>query len=152
MDVAYHHTTPGTQVISYTRKNPPRPNQLWRREFVDDNTFYLVSKLHPSCKVTILVSNVCSHLYFLLTCSYIFLQGGNARIHSSGSLFREKKGDGEFITLIDDKTGNALVVREASTAPDTPIIALPMSKTYQKWKYSIPTPSVSINNVFKIQS
>ena len=54
--------------------------------------------------------------------------------------------------LIDDKTGNALIVKGASTASDTPIIALPRSKAKQKWKCSIPTPSVSINNVFKVQS
>ena len=77
---------------------------------------------------------------------YIFLQGGNARIDCFGSLFREE-GDGEFMTLIDEN-GNALDVRGASTAPDTPIIALPMSdNTNQKWKYSIPKPFVSINYI-----
>ena len=76
---------------------------------------------------------------------YIFLQGGNARIDTSGSLFREEK-DGEFITLIDVETDKALDVRDASTAPDTPILALPKSgKSNQLWKYSIPTPCVSIN-------
>ena len=75
------------------------------------------------------------------------LQGGNAQIDSSGSLFREEK-DGEFITLIDIKTGNALDVREATTTPDTPILALPKSgKNNQLWKYSIPTPFVSINYI-----
>ena len=73
------------------------------------------------------------------------LQGGNARIDSSGSLFREEKY-GEFITLIDVKTGKALDVRDASTAPDTPILALNMSdKSNQMWKYSIPAPFVSIS-------
>ena len=73
------------------------------------------------------------------------LQGGNARIDSSGSLFREEK-DGEFITLIDVETGNALDVRDASTAPDTPILALDISgESNQMWKYSIPTPFVSIS-------
>ena len=72
------------------------------------------------------------------------LQGGNAQIDSSGSLFREEK-DGEFITLIDVETGKALDVRDASTAPDTPILALHKSdKNSQLWKYSIPTPFVSI--------
>ena len=68
MDVAYCRTTPGTQVISYTRNNPPRANQLWTREFVSNNkkTFYLVSKLHSSCKITIKVINCCNHLYLLL--------------------------------------------------------------------------------------
>ena len=77
---------------------------------------------------------------------YIFLQSGSARIDDSGSLFREKK-DGEFITLIDEK-GNALDVRDASTAPDTSILTLPRSgKSSQMWKYSIPTPFVSINYI-----
>ena len=76
---------------------------------------------------------------------YIFLQGGNARIDTSGSPFREKK-DGEFITLIDVETDKALDVRGASTAPDTPILALHKTgNNSQLWKYSIPTPCVSIN-------
>ena len=62
MDVAFCRTTPGTQVISYTKKSPPRPNQLWRKEHCNNNTFYLVSKLHPSCKISIKVINCCSHL------------------------------------------------------------------------------------------
>ena len=68
MDVAFCRTTPRTQVISYTKKNPPRPNQLWRNEHKknDKNTFYLVSKLHPSCKITIKVINCCSHLHLML--------------------------------------------------------------------------------------
>ena len=75
------------------------------------------------------------------------LQGGNAQIDSTGSPFWEEN-DGEFITLIDVKTGNALDVRNASTAPDTPILALPKSgKNSQLWKYSIPTPFVSINYI-----
>ena len=75
----------------------------------------------------------------------MFLQGGNARIDSSGSLFREE-GDGEFVMLIDVETGEALDVRGASTVPDTPILALPISRnTNQKWKYSIPKPFVSIS-------
>ena len=75
------------------------------------------------------------------------LQGGNTQIDSTGSLFGEEK-DGEFITLIDIETGNALDVRDASTAPDTPILALPMSgESSQLWKYSIPTPFVSINYI-----
>lgn len=57
MDVAYSSTEPGTQVISYTRKNPIKPNQLWKREFTGDDTFYLVSKLSDSCKITIKVIN-----------------------------------------------------------------------------------------------
>ena len=63
MDVAFCRTTSGTQVISYTKKNHPRPNQLWRKEHVGENAFYLVSKLHPSCKITIKVINFCCHLY-----------------------------------------------------------------------------------------
>ena len=151
MDVAFCRTTPGTQVISYTKKNPPRPNQLWRKEHVGENAFYLVSKLHSSCKITIKVISAAISINFvankLPSWFYIFLQGGNARIDTSGSPFREKK-DGEFITLIDVETGNALDVREASTAPDTPILALDISgMSNQMWKYSIPTPSVSINYI-----
>ena len=63
MDVAYCRTTPGTQVISYTKKNHYRPNQLWRKENAGENTFYLVSKLDSSCKITIKVINLCCHLY-----------------------------------------------------------------------------------------
>lgn len=70
MDVAFCRTTSGTQVISYTRKNPPRPNQLWRKEHVGENTFYLVSQLHSGRRITIKVINLCSHLYLQLT-SYL---------------------------------------------------------------------------------
>ena len=80
------------------------------------------------------------------------LQGGNARIDSSGSLFREE-GDGEFIMLIDIKTGNVLDVRHSSTAPDTPVIAfLKSGNSNQKWKYSIPMPFVSTNYIHALES
>ena len=65
MDVAFCRTTPRTQVISYTKKSPPRPNQLWRKEQYDTNTFWLVSKLHPSCKIKIKVINCLSHLLLI---------------------------------------------------------------------------------------
>ena len=151
MDVAFCRTTSGTQVISYTKKNPPRPNQLWRKEHVGENAFYLVSKLHSSCKITIKVISAAIFIHFvankLPSWFYIFLQGGNTHIDDSGSLFREEKDekDGEFITLIEVETGKALDVREASTAPDTPILALHKSgKNSQLWKYSIPTTFVSM--------
>ena len=155
MDVAYCRTTPGTQIISYIKKNPPRPNQLWRKEPYDKNTFYLVSKLHSSCKVTIKVIDCCIHLYLLLT-SYLhgfnILQDGNARIASSGSRFREE-GNGEFIMLVEVETGNALDVKGATTNPDTPVVALPMSgSSNQKWKYCIPMPFVSINYIHVLES
>ena len=76
MDVAYCRTTPGTQVISYTKKNPPRPNQLWRKEYIPNgNTFYLVSKLHFSCRIAVKVINLCSYAAYLWLTSwfYIFL-------------------------------------------------------------------------------
>lgn len=75
------------------------------------------------------------------------LQGGNARIGSSGSLFREEK-DGEFFMLIEDKTGNTLTVRDFSTAPDTPIIALRQHRSdSQKWKRFTPIQFVSISYI-----
>ena len=56
------------------------------------------------------------------------------------------------MTLIDVETGNALDVREASNTPDTPILALKTSgKSNQMWKYSIPTPFVSINYIFVLK-
>ena len=153
MDVAYCRTTPGTQVISYTKKNPPRPNQLWGKEY-DGNTFYLVSKLHSSCRIAVKVINLCSYAAYLWLTSffYIFLQGGNAHIDNSGSLFREENY-GEFIALVEIESGNALDVRESKTLPDTPILALPMSdNSSQKWKYSIPMPFVSSNYICVLET
>lgn len=50
--------------------------------------------------------------------------------------------------LIEEATGNALDVRGASTDPDTPILALPKTgNSNQKWKYSTPLSSVSINEI-----
>ena len=66
MDVAYNNTNPGTHVISYTKKNPPADNQLWVKEHTAVNTFYLVSKLSSSCKITIKVINICIHFNFFL--------------------------------------------------------------------------------------
>ena len=56
MDVQKSETVPGTPILIYP-PNPPRliSNQLWRKEYAGENTFYLVSKLHPSCKLTIQV-------------------------------------------------------------------------------------------------
>ena len=56
MDVDAFSTKPGTPVICYTQKDPPADNQLWTKEDVDENAFYLVSKLSPSCKITIQVT------------------------------------------------------------------------------------------------
>ena len=62
MDVAHCNPTPGAEVISYKRKDPPGYNQLWKKVPTGENTFYLVSKLGSNCKVTIKVINPCSHL------------------------------------------------------------------------------------------
>lgn len=69
MDVDAFSTKPGTPVICYTQKDPPADNQLWTKEFpedvnadeiadenADENAFYLVSKLSPTCKITIKVT------------------------------------------------------------------------------------------------
>ena len=69
MDVDAFSTKPGTAVICYTQKDPPADNQLWTKEFpedvnadeiadenADENAFYLVSKLSPTCKITIKVT------------------------------------------------------------------------------------------------
>ena len=67
MDVDAFSTEPGTPVICYTQKrcytqkDPPADNQLWTKESAkdvnsDENAFYLVSKLNPSCKITIQVT------------------------------------------------------------------------------------------------
>ena len=55
--------------------------------------------------------------------------------------------------LIDVESGNALDVRGASTVPDTPIIAVPMSgNTNQMWKYSTLILFVSINYIHVLES
>ena len=54
MDVGYIHTE--KPVIAYLPKNPPTDNQLWRKENAGESTFYLVSKLDSSYKITIQVS------------------------------------------------------------------------------------------------
>ena len=79
----------------------------------------------------------------------LYLQGGNARIDSSGSIFREESdGVSEFIMLIEDKKEDALTVRDFSTLPDTPIIALSKGGlNNQMWKYSTPVQFVSIDYI-----
>jgi len=62
MDVAHCNPSPGAEVISYKRKDPPGYNQLWKKVPTGENTFYLVSKLASNCKLTIKVINPCSHL------------------------------------------------------------------------------------------
>lgn len=56
MDVSRFGTTPGTPVISYFQQHPPANNQLWKKVPAGENTFYLVSKLGPNCKITVQVS------------------------------------------------------------------------------------------------
>ena len=65
MDVDWFSTTPGTQVISYPKKTPPADNQLWMKEDAGENTFFLVSKLGSSCKITIQVYNI-----YICVCVY----------------------------------------------------------------------------------
>lgn len=52
----------------YIQKHPPADNQLWMKEDVEanNNGFYLVSKLDPSCKITIQVT--ISPVHFTQTC------------------------------------------------------------------------------------
>ena len=68
MDVEHSNPDPGTRVISYSRNNPDLvPNQLWMKQFVreGEDTFYLVSKLGPDCKLTLqVIISYC--LYFSL--------------------------------------------------------------------------------------
>ena len=61
MDVAHCNPSPGAEVISYKRKNPPGNNQLWKKEPAGENTFHLVSKLGSNCKVTIKVGTLNLH-------------------------------------------------------------------------------------------
>jgi len=57
MDVEHSNDRAGTPVISYSLNNRELVhNQLWKKETASENTFYLVSKLGPDCKLTILVS------------------------------------------------------------------------------------------------
>ena len=56
MDVKHSDCRPGTPVISYCRNDPELVlNQLWKKVPAVENTFYLVSKLGPDCKITIQV-------------------------------------------------------------------------------------------------
>ena len=74
MDVEHSTPDPGTSVISYCRNDPELVhNQLWMKQHVDENTFYLVSKLGPDCKMTILVIISCS-LYVSLYQLYCYFQ------------------------------------------------------------------------------
>ena len=56
MDVEHSNPDPGTRVLSYC-KNDPRlvHNQLWMKQFTSEDSFYLVSKLGPDCKLTLQV-------------------------------------------------------------------------------------------------
>ena len=66
IDVEHSNPDPGTPVISYTRNNPDLvSNQLWMKQSVGKDTFYLVSKLGPDCKLTLqVIISYC--LYFSL--------------------------------------------------------------------------------------
>ena len=79
----------------------------------------------------------------------LYLQCGNARIDSSGSIFRqESNGVSDFIMLVEEKTDDALTVRDYSTLPDTPIIALFKGGfDNQMWEYSTPVQFVSIDYI-----
>ena len=86
MDVEHSNPKPGTPVISYCRNDPDElvHNQLWRKEWASENTFYLVSKLGPDCKMTIRViiscslhfslyqTNCCSNLLFKVQAVFFF--------------------------------------------------------------------------------
>ena len=72
MDVEHSNPDPGTPVISYCQNDPEFVhNQLWMKQHVDENMFYLVSKLGPDCKMTILVIISCS-LYYIQTDLLLF--------------------------------------------------------------------------------
>ena len=48
MDISRKHTDPGTEIISFPKKDPKTDdptNQLWTKSYVDDEWFYIVSKL-----------------------------------------------------------------------------------------------------------
>ena len=60
IDVEHSSPDPGTRVISYCQNDPElMHNQLWRKEWGRENTFYLVSKLGFDCKMTIQVIISC---------------------------------------------------------------------------------------------
>lgn len=66
MDIEHSNPDPGTPVISYRRNDTDLLlNQLWMKEHAGENTFYLVSKLGPDCKLNIQVITSYS-LYFSL--------------------------------------------------------------------------------------
>lgn len=85
IDVEHSSPDPGTSVISYFQNDPELVhNQLWRKEWDSENTFYLVSKLGPDCKMTIRViiscslhfslyqTNCCSNLFFKVQTAFSF--------------------------------------------------------------------------------
>ena len=56
MDVEHSNPDPGTQVLSYCKNDPDLVhNQLWMKHPAGEDTFYLVSKLGPDCKLTLQV-------------------------------------------------------------------------------------------------
>ena len=56
MDVYKARKDDGTRVIFFPRWASSKDNQLWKKDIVDDTTFYLVSKLGP--RLAIQVRNV----------------------------------------------------------------------------------------------
>ena len=66
MDVEHSNPDPKTPVLSYHKNDPGLVhNQLWMKQSVSEDTFYLVSKLGPDCKLTLQVIIKYS-LYFSL--------------------------------------------------------------------------------------
>ena len=56
MDVKHSDPDPGTPVLSYHKNDPDLVlNQLWMKQFDTKDSFYLVSKLGPDCKLTLQV-------------------------------------------------------------------------------------------------
>ena len=66
MDVEHSNPDPGTRVLSYCKNDPGLVhNQLWMKHYVTKDSFYLVSKLGPDCKLTLqVIISYC--LYFSL--------------------------------------------------------------------------------------
>ena len=66
IDVEHSNPDPGTRILSYCKNDLDLvPNQLWMKQFVGEDTFYLVSKLGPDCKLTLQVI-ISYSLYFSL--------------------------------------------------------------------------------------
>ena len=66
MDVQGKSKSPGTPINVYGKKSSGTENQLWRKEYVGDNTFRLVSKMGNDVKVTVTVSLLIIYWYSLI--------------------------------------------------------------------------------------